>query len=45
MFDIDNFKEVNDKFGHPAGDTVLKVLVETVQEQIRVADILFRWGG
>lgn len=45
MFDIDHFKQVNDTYGHPAGDLVLQVLARTVQEQIRDSDILCRWGG
>jgi len=45
MFDIDYFKQVNDSYGHPTGDVVLKTLSQTVKNQIRESDILFRWGG
>jgi diguanylate cyclase (GGDEF)-like protein len=45
MFDIDNFKRVNDTYGHLTGDQVLKSLVTLVQEEIRKIDILIRWGG
>ncbi len=45
MFDIDYFKEVNDEYGHPTGDVVLKKLTQIVSQNIREADILFRWGG
>jgi diguanylate cyclase (GGDEF)-like protein len=45
MFDIDYFKEVNDTYGHPTGDVVLKTLTQTVTQNIREADMLFRWGG
>ena len=45
MFDIDNFKSINDSFGHPAGDLVLRELINTVKTQIRDTDILCRWGG
>lgn len=45
MFDIDNFKSINDTFGHVAGDSVLKELAELVSQSIRKSDILIRWGG
>lgn len=45
MFDIDHFKDVNDIFGHKAGDCVLKKLVQTIQSLIRRDDILVRYGG
>jgi len=45
LLDIDHFKQVNDRFGHAAGDSVLRELVRVVQERIRGADMLFRWGG
>ncbi len=45
MFDIDNFKKVNDTFGHSIGDRVLIQVVNTVQKCIRNYDILTRWGG
>lgn len=45
MFDIDLFKEVNDTYGHPAGDQVLKNLAQTVLRAIRPSDILARYGG
>ncbi|HID83398.1 MAG TPA: GGDEF domain-containing protein [Chromatiales bacterium] len=45
MFDIDDFKKVNDQYGHQAGDDVLTKLVEIVQEKIRDTDSLSRWGG
>ena len=45
MFDIDHFKQVNDKFGHQAGDQVLVALVSHVAEQIRGEDLLGRYGG
>jgi diguanylate cyclase (GGDEF)-like protein/PAS domain S-box-containing protein len=43
--DIDHFKSVNDNFGHPAGDHVLKVVSKNLQECIRKEDILARIGG
>lgn len=45
MFDLDHFKAVNDKFGHMAGDAVLKEFVARVYENIRIEDIFARWGG
>ena len=45
MLDIDDFKNVNDKYGHSAGDAVLTAVANTIQEAIRESDILGRYGG
>ncbi len=45
IFDIDFFKEINDKFGHLAGDEVLKNIVEVATLNLRKSDVLSRWGG
>jgi two-component system, cell cycle response regulator len=45
MFDLDNFKEINDKYGHLEGDKVLKKITFLIQGMIRKHDQLFRWGG
>ena len=45
MFDIDHFKQVNDTFGHPTGDTTIVAIVELVAEALRKGDLLARWGG
>jgi diguanylate cyclase (GGDEF)-like protein len=45
MFDIDNFKMVNDTYGHLAGDFVLKELANIARNSIRKNDMLARWGG
>lgn len=44
-FDIDLFKQVNDKYGHPVGDQVLKQLVSISTGTVRNTDLLFRIGG
>jgi len=45
LFDIDYFKKINDTFGHPAGDAVLKNITSNVAAQLRDGDALFRVGG
>lgn len=45
VFDLNNFKEVNDRFGHVAGDTVLVVLAEHLRHAFRAEDVLVRAGG
>lgn len=45
MFDIDDFKQINDTYGHLIGDLVLKELAALVGENIRAADIFGRYGG
>lgn len=45
MFDIDNFKEINDTFGHDMGDVVLSELCGTVRDSLRQPDLFARWGG
>jgi diguanylate cyclase (GGDEF)-like protein len=45
LFDIDDFKKVNDRYGHTAGDEVLIKTTETVSAHIRDDDIFARWGG
>lgn len=45
LFDIDNFKSINDTFGHNVGDSVLKELTELITRSIRNTDIFVRWGG
>jgi diguanylate cyclase (GGDEF)-like protein len=45
MIDVDYFKEVNDTFGHRAGDRVLSVVAACVKSQLRSADLVGRYGG
>ncbi len=45
MVDIDNFKKVNDNFGHQAGDEVIKVIADLLKDRIRKTDIIGRYGG
>ncbi|MGD8926449.1 MAG: diguanylate cyclase [Thioalkalispiraceae bacterium] len=45
MIDIDHFKSINDNYGHAAGDNVLQIFVEAIQEVIRSTDFLGRVGG
>ena len=44
-FDLDDFKTVNDTFGHPGGDQVLKVVSEVIAESVRDTDFVGRMGG
>ena len=43
--DVDNLKSVNDKFGHQAGDKLLKCVADVLRSSVRRADIVIRWGG
>ena len=45
MIDIDNFKLLNNNYGHTLGDQVLVLFAETLQKEARSGDILARWGG
>jgi len=45
MMDIDHFKDVNDTYGHEAGDTVLKKLADLITRQSRQGDFVCRYGG
>lgn len=45
MFDIDHFKQVNDRYGHDAGDAVLKAISATLAKSLRDNDTIGRWGG
>ena len=45
LFDLDGFKEVNDTYGHRAGDQVLQVIARRLRSSVRDGDIVARWGG
>ena len=50
MIDVDNFKNINDKWGHPTGDKTLKSLARLLQDKVQIigngqTDVVVRWGG
>lgn len=45
MFDIDDFKKLNDAYGHETGDRALQFMAEVVNENVRDIDLAARWGG
>ena len=45
LVDVDHFKNVNDTWGHEAGDLVLKAIAQTLQDGVRAVDICARFGG
>lgn len=45
MLDLDRFKVLNDRHGHPVGDRVLVALAERLRAHVRASDLIARWGG
>jgi diguanylate cyclase (GGDEF)-like protein len=45
MIDVDHFKQVNDRHGHPTGDRVLQALARFLRQRLRQADVVARYGG
>ncbi|MEZ4818599.1 MAG: sensor domain-containing diguanylate cyclase [Bdellovibrionota bacterium] len=45
LLDLDFFKKINDEYGHPAGDLILKKTAAFLQEQVRTTDLVARYGG
>lgn len=45
MIDIDNFKEFNDRLGHPAGDALLRAVADVLRRSVRLFDVCARYGG
>jgi diguanylate cyclase (GGDEF)-like protein len=43
--DLDDFKDVNDRYGHPTGDIALREFAEVLRETVRDVDLVSRWGG
>ena len=45
MMDIDNFKKVNDTYGHLVGDEIFKIVAYTLSSNVKKTDMVSRWGG
>ncbi|MCO5398336.1 sensor domain-containing diguanylate cyclase [Ralstonia soli] len=45
ILDVDHFKQINDRFGHPAGDQVLVSVAKAVRDELREGDVFARYGG
>ena len=45
FIDLDHFKQINDTFGHPAGDACLRAIIEPIHAELRQSDVIGRYGG
>ena len=45
LLDVDHFKNINDRYGHAAGDAVLRAISDSLREILRETDMIVRWGG
>jgi diguanylate cyclase (GGDEF)-like protein len=45
LFDLDHFKRINDRYGHDAGDTVLRAVADYIRARVRCEDVFARYGG
>ena len=45
MIDLNRFKQINDTYGHPAGDSLLKQFAQELRSNLRASDVAGRWGG
>jgi diguanylate cyclase (GGDEF)-like protein len=45
FIDLDHFKDINDSYGHPAGDACLKAVIDPIQAELRQSDVIGRYGG